>query len=483
MDQAGSEAAKAHYKELMAVEKQIFDRDNKEESGGGAKKALGIEQLRLQIHQVEENFRTMYREFHNEQYAFWEAEALSQGRFSDAATLKNSQALDNIAANIGQQTLRAMDEIQRLEDKLGEANKRGVNTKAGEALKEEIARKKEMVGLDGYRYEQAQKQFDLNQKMDALKTGVEVAQLNASYAQLTGTIRDQLAAQIELIDAQAREKGILDLTIPQLDAKKEGYRKLYLEQQRVAQVMKDGSFYDGMREGWAQLQRDMQTEAQLGAAAMKDIYKGLVSDISRGFGDLFGKFFRGEIKSAAEAWTAFCDVLTRAFSNAVSNMISKWIESQLSSLLMNAMPTATSFVNWSSGSYGYGATGEVGAIPVDHMGGIIGVTPPFETRMVDLSMFSGARRFHSGGLASDEVPAILQKGELVIRKGGWRADDSRGGSSGPPKVNITVNDQSGRLQVKEEEVSFDFANGVLSVVFSAIDSDTRMRDKIKGASR
>jgi hypothetical protein len=51
-----------------------------------------------------------------------------------------------------------------------------------------------------------------------------------------------------------------------------------------------------------------------------------------------------------------------------------------------------------------------------HRGGIVGIngTP----RSVHPAYFENAPRMHLGGLAGDEVPAILQRGERVIPRGG-----------------------------------------------------------------
>jgi hypothetical protein len=51
-------------------------------------------------------------------------------------------------------------------------------------------------------------------------------------------------------------------------------------------------------------------------------------------------------------------------------------------------------------------------------------------------MFANAMRFHSGGLVPGEVPAILQRGEMVIPRDMARA--SGGGGGGGP-INVTVN--------------------------------------------
>jgi hypothetical protein len=50
----------------------------------------------------------------------------------------------------------------------------------------------------------------------------------------------------------------------------------------------------------------------------------------------------------------------------------------------------------------------------EHEGGIIGQSG--KAGLVPASVFAGAKRMHSGGLAGDEVPVILQQGELVVPK-------------------------------------------------------------------
>jgi hypothetical protein len=53
-----------------------------------------------------------------------------------------------------------------------------------------------------------------------------------------------------------------------------------------------------------------------------------------------------------------------------------------------------------------------------HEGGVVGDSAP--TRRVPSYVFAGAPRYHSGGIAGlmpGEIPAILQRGEVVLPKG------------------------------------------------------------------
>lgn len=72
------------------------------------------------------------------------------------------------------------------------------------------------------------------------------------------------------------------------------------------------------------------------------------------------------------------------------------------------------FGDWFGG--GGGVVGpEMRFASVLHGGGEVGVDGA--ARQVPAALFAGARRMHSGGLAGDEVPAILQRGERVIPRG------------------------------------------------------------------
>lgn len=55
-----------------------------------------------------------------------------------------------------------------------------------------------------------------------------------------------------------------------------------------------------------------------------------------------------------------------------------------------------------------------------HAGGIVGSEPTF-MRVVNPAIFAGAGKFHTGGIAGDEVPAILKRGEGVFTEGQMKA--------------------------------------------------------------
>jgi hypothetical protein len=62
-----------------------------------------------------------------------------------------------------------------------------------------------------------------------------------------------------------------------------------------------------------------------------------------------------------------------------------------------------------------------------HQGGEVGLPTSWRTG-IDPRVFNFANRYHRGGLAGDEVPAILQRGEMVIPRGAM--------GSAPPEVQV-----------------------------------------------
>ncbi len=144
----------------------------------------------------------------------------------------------------------------------------------------------------------------------------------------------------------------------------------------------------------------------------KDVLGGIISDLRAG-------------KSGA-------DIL----SNALDRVISKLLDGALDSFISNI------FGGMGAGRRG-GLLGGFIIPGILHSGGVAGKDGYGHGRAVSPSVFRGARRYHSGGiagLAPGEVPAILQRGEVVIPRGG----KMRGGAE-----TITVNLAADRSVIAE----------------------------------
>lgn len=140
----------------------------------------------------------------------------------------------------------------------------------------------------------------------------------------------------------------------------------------------------------------------------KDVMSGFISDIRQG-------------TSAAEA-----------LSNALGKVVDKLLDMALTSAFSGG------------GLFG----GILGSI--FHDGGVVGSGG--KKRRVHPAMFAGAPRYHQGGVAGlrpGEVPAILQRGEIVLPKGSSAVP-------GPQAVRVTVGvdvDKSGNIRPFVTEVS------------------------------
>jgi hypothetical protein len=162
--------------------------------------------------------------------------------------------------------------------------------------------------------------------------------------------------------------------------------------------------------GVTNAQRDLTQSAQQFNALGRDLMGGFIADLRAG-------------KSAAEA-----------FSNVLDKVVDKLIDVGLNMLF------PTSGVGGLGG--GGGLLGGMIIPGILHDGGVAGRDGYGHGRSVSAAAFAGARRYHGGskgigGLRSDEVPAILQRGEMVIPKGG-----SKGSTE---TIRVVLQDDSGRM--------------------------------------
>jgi hypothetical protein len=86
-----------------------------------------------------------------------------------------------------------------------------------------------------------------------------------------------------------------------------------------------------------------------------------------------------------------------------------------------------------------------------HDGGIVGLTAPSMVKNVNPAIFSGAKRFHDG-LAGDEMPAILQRGETVLPKDFFSKKTEEQPQSGgqPMVININALDSKSFVEMTKQ---------------------------------
>ena len=154
-------------------------------------------------------------------------------------------------------------------------------------------------------------------------------------------------------------------------------------------------------------------------------------------------------KDSAEAIVDFAMTGKSSFSDMIQSMISDMMKMILYQQIMKPLFGAISEIagGWLSslGSFagslfGGGGSSIPAGVGLWHSGGVVGYDKP-QTAFVNPALFAGAPRLHKG-LAPDEYPAILQRGETVTPKGGSVA----------PTINI-INNAGAEISTDMQEVN------------------------------
>ncbi|HRE06727.1 MAG TPA: phage tail tape measure C-terminal domain-containing protein, partial [Opitutaceae bacterium] len=178
-------------------------------------------------------------------------------------------------------------------------------------------------------------------------------------------------------------------------------------------------FDDGLRKALKELPNEFER--------IKNIGEGTALSLK----DNFGRFTDMMVEAPDQIGKAF-----RQMTAGILQDIAKLtLRQSVVSPLVGALSTAIMGIfggTMDGGAGGHFSNGGSALAAIKHNGGVVGVTPS-PMRPVPTAMFHNAPRLHQG-LAPDEFPAILQRGEAVIPK-------SRVGRDGPSitnNFNVTV---------------------------------------------
>jgi lambda family phage tail tape measure protein len=255
------------------------------------------------------------------------------------------------------------------------------------------------------------------------RLGISAAQYRAGLereyglAQLTHyeqrqLVQEQIDARVALYEANQRRQAQLDAYLAGLEALP------------AAEAAAGGAAVAAAEQaatGWAAV---TQALGDYATTAM-DWGKGLGDTLSRAFQSAESAFrsfaMTGKLDFKGLVQSILADLATLAFKSAVLGPIAKW--------LGGAFPTLFA--------------------PVSHAGGMVGAAGP--TRAVPAFAFAGAPRLHSGGwagLAPDEVPTILQRGERVLSRREVAA--GIGAGAGGSGVSISIDARGAVAGVAEQ---------------------------------
>ena len=128
-----------------------------------------------------------------------------------------------------------------------------------------------------------------------------------------------------------------------------------------------------------------------------------------------------------------------------------------------------------------------GAGGLYHTGGIVG-SEPTTMRMLPTALFHGAPRFHTGGIANDEVPAVLKAGEGVFTQGQMKALGANmsgaGGDGAGGNTNLHLNiDARGAGPREVDELRNQIPGLALAAVQNASQRGGRFTQQVRGGRR
>ena len=175
---------------------------------------------------------------------------------------------------------------------------------------------------------------------------------------------------------------------------------------------------------------------------LKNLAESVAKGITSSFEELFFDVMTNDLKSVNDYFKSIMNSMARAASQMLSQLAVAGLRGVISSYFNTSEKMAP--------TTGGGTT----PTTVFHAGGTVGKTS-FPTRFVPSGIFANAPRYHSG-LAGDEMPAILQKGETVIPKGS---------GLGLQSVVVNVkNETSTPVESKNVRVNFDLEKMVVGII-------------------
>ena len=295
----------------------------------------------------------------------------------------------------------------------------GSQTSSNNALQNQLRSALQRAGyLDGGSVSNDPVQQDLGGG-DSGSNAREIEQAAAAHGRAIASI---IARQRELLPVL--DQNILklsdwrDATLAGLDKSKAGYEDFKEEVERIySQELSALYDEDAALQAAAEQKKlekaNMFTHGiQLGIARMKEDAQSTAEQIADAFGRGFQSMEDALANFVATGKLNFGSLTQSIISDLARIAIRQSITTPLLGFLGDLFkfpagtPSATALA---------GASRGVPGPFIQHAGGIVGSTN-LRRGGVPLAEFLGARRYHGGGIAHNEVPAILQRGEEVLRR-------------------------------------------------------------------
>lgn len=370
--------------------------------------------------------------------AEWEAKSshYAEGKALDTAYAAYSLQYDKLMLDATKATnaeLVANDEARIASAKLKKKTEADTAKAAADAAK---AHRAEVMAETSHQLAQldiAEKTRDVS-KVDAMTRRKELLENMLSLQEA------DLAAMNKSADPQAwlSQQTAID-----------GTRQKLLELQLKARDLSD-EMAGGFREGLLQYVDESGGQFK----QMVDLAKSTAQAMESSFSDFFFDAMTGKLKTLGDYVNSFMKSVQRAISNMLAQQATEGLIKGIGSFMGNPVT--------GGGSIGSAPAMASSVVAVAHDGGMI------------------VPRFHFGGLASDEVPAVLLTKERVLsreqnvlfEKFVNKTEGSGGGAA--PVVNI-INNASDKVAVQPPAPRLDAGQWVVDMVIQKLRSDPTTR--------
>lgn len=404
-----------------------------------------------------------------EGWAAWTKEAADQEKKRLAAREKIRDALRSVDEQIADHALTELDRQLAGQDKfyfesLEKLQDAGMSFEAVVAKEPEIyeaAQKKKLQILDNYLNQKRQAEISLElSKVDYNERDRTVSR-DAAAGERVRLTRELLGLQTARLEQLAREGQTgSEAWNSQASAIEATRGKLF----DLTQLLRErtGTYGQGMAEGFRRFNDDSRTFFQQGLDMARTTADGMEQAFSDGFFDVM----QAKFNNLGQYVLNFLQAIQRAIANFLAQQATNALISNIGSWAT----TLFGATNAGGGSTPSGPSG-IGTVYA-HTGGLIlhggGLVP----------------RFHFGGLASDEVPAVLLRKERVLsieQNQLFEKFVNKTDRPGGLNVAINIENQTGQpVDAKMGTMRFDGEGYVLGVVLKALNSSPSFRAAVRG---
>lgn len=372
----------------------------------------------------------------------------------EASWAKEKQILEgkkDSGPELAKRTLEVEQELAKVRNDIAKKQEQALQVKIDGDLREIESDRRKADAIRNGSLKVMEAEIALTQKLNNLR--VQRGEMSGSAAAVAGkqgeisVVAQRISNLRQELEQGGLEPGELEAINAEIDSLTTNMAALNAELDDL-QFQAGGSVWEGMARGFRQVGMEMENAFKNGLDAAQSISSSLMS----AFDDFFNNTSANFMKFGR---------LAEQVLNSIAREILKVL---ILKPLMGAITSGIGSIF--GGMFGDGAGGGTllgDSWTIGHTGGHVtaaGIIP----------------RYHVGGLAKDEVPAILQTGEYVVSRKGVAALEklNRGevAGGGDTTVNIVVNNKTGLpFNLKQTGQQVDDRTRFKTLYFELMHSD------------